>query len=88
MASGREVHLADLPPELSRDVIETAERSESDWKELLQRWARNELVQGKQHILDQATPAARGTPPPTMAFVPRAPASFQRKCMEPPRPLQ
>ena len=57
MASGREVHLADLPPELSRDVIETAERSESDWKELLQRWARNELVQGKQHILDQATPA-------------------------------
>ena len=57
MASGREVHLADLPPELSRDVVETAQRSESDWKELLQRWARNELVQGKQHILDQATPA-------------------------------
>jgi two-component system, NtrC family, nitrogen regulation response regulator GlnG len=57
MASGREVHLADLPPELSRDVVDSAERNEADWKELLQRWARNELVQGKQHILEQATPA-------------------------------
>ena len=58
MASGREVHLSDLPPELSKvEPEQAAERSEADWKELLQRWARNELVQGKHHILQQATPA-------------------------------
>ena len=58
MASGRDVHLSDLPPELSRsEMAEAAERGEADWKELLQRWARNELVQGKHHILQQATPA-------------------------------
>lgn len=57
MASGREVHLSDLPPELSRNTEEPMKRGEADWKELLQRWARSELVQGKQHILEQATPA-------------------------------
>ena len=36
----------------------------------------------------QAAPAANGTPPPTIALVPRAPASAHCKCMEPPRPLQ
>jgi hypothetical protein len=35
-----------------------------------------------------AAPAAIGTPPPTIALVPRQPASGQRKCIEPPRPLQ
>ncbi len=58
MASGRDVHLSDLPPELSKsEMAQAAERGEADWKELLQRWARNELVQGKDHILQQATPA-------------------------------
>jgi len=57
MASGRDVHLSDLPPELSQATVETAERGEADWRELLQRWARNELVQGKNHILQQAIPA-------------------------------
>jgi two-component system nitrogen regulation response regulator GlnG len=58
MASGRDVHLADLPPELSKGTAETPERGgDADWQELLQRWARNELVQGKDHILQQATPA-------------------------------
>ena len=36
----------------------------------------------------QALPAAIGTPPPTMALVPSAPASNHCRCMEPPRPLQ
>lgn len=58
MASGRDVHLADLPPELSRGAIEApAKEGGADWRELLQHWARNELVQGKDHILQQATPA-------------------------------
>src|SRR6266702_282109 len=33
-----------------------------------------------------AEPAANGTPPPTIAFVPMAPASRHRRCIEPPRP--
>jgi two-component system nitrogen regulation response regulator GlnG len=58
MASGREVHLSDLPPELSKgESQQAAARGDADWQELLQRWARNELVQGKHHILQQATPA-------------------------------
>ncbi len=56
MASGREVHLTDLPPELNKDAGPVAEDSEADWRVLLRNWARNELVQGKNHILDQATP--------------------------------
>jgi two-component system nitrogen regulation response regulator GlnG len=56
MASGREVHLTDLPPELNRESTLTPQSNESDWKTLLHNWARNELVQGKRHILEQATP--------------------------------
>jgi len=29
-----------------------------------------------------------GAPPPTMALVPIAPASAQRRCIEPPRPRE
>jgi two-component system nitrogen regulation response regulator GlnG len=57
MASGREVHLSDLPPELGKDSSPVAESEASDWRDLLHRWARNELVQGKHHILQEATPA-------------------------------
>ena len=35
---------------------------------------------------DHAKPAACGTPPPTMALVPMAPASFHCRCIDPPRP--
>ena len=35
-----------------------------------------------------AKPAAWGTPPPTMALVPIAPASRHCRCIEPPRPRQ
>ena len=57
MASGREVHLSDLPPELGKRSGTVNETHRSDWRELLQEWARNELVQGKHHILQDATPA-------------------------------
>jgi len=60
MASGREVHLSDLPPELgsiSEPIVATGtESAETDWRELLHQWARNELLQGKHRILEQATP--------------------------------
>jgi two-component system nitrogen regulation response regulator GlnG len=58
MASGREVHLGDLPPELGKGSVKAAEGPEqTDWRELLFRWARNELIQGKSQILQEATPA-------------------------------
>jgi two-component system nitrogen regulation response regulator GlnG len=56
MASGREVHLGDLPPELGKHPAASPEGQRTDWRELLGEWARNELVQGKHQILDQATP--------------------------------
>lgn len=57
MASGREVHLTDLPPELGREVTQTASDRDAGWQELLESWAKSELVKGKQQILEQATPA-------------------------------
>jgi two-component system nitrogen regulation response regulator GlnG len=57
MASGREVHLSDLPPELGKVSSKVVATEQSDWPDLLFRWARNELVQGKQQILQEAVPA-------------------------------
>jgi two-component system nitrogen regulation response regulator GlnG len=57
MASGREIHLADLPPELGRRSTEVSADDEADWQTLLAQWARNQLVSGKQHILREAMPA-------------------------------
>ncbi|WP_372965584.1 nitrogen regulation protein NR(I) [Marinobacter sp.] len=56
MASGREIHVADLPPEL-RDQAE----SENDaigqtWQEGLRSWAEQELKRGKKSVLDKAVP--------------------------------
>jgi two-component system nitrogen regulation response regulator GlnG len=57
MASGREVHLSDLPPELGTSSMRPEADAQLDWPELLFRWARNELLQGKQQILQDAVPA-------------------------------
>lgn len=57
MASGREIHLSDLPPELGRTEEATGADQETHWQELLCQWARNELVSGKNHILREAVPA-------------------------------
>jgi len=57
MASGREIHLSDLPPELGKPTTPAVEERQTDWRDLLSSWARNQLVQGKHHILRQATPA-------------------------------
>ncbi|MEE4278609.1 MAG: nitrogen regulation protein NR(I) [Halieaceae bacterium] len=56
MASGREIHLSDLPPELGRSAESSAPESEASWRELLCQWARNELVGGKHQILKEAVP--------------------------------
>jgi two-component system nitrogen regulation response regulator GlnG len=56
MASGREVHLADLPPELGIQSAPGATDDESEWRDQLHKWASNELVQGKHDILSEAVP--------------------------------
>lgn len=53
MASGREVHLDDLPRELQR---QPRTGQESKWQESLAVWAINELEQGNEAILNKATP--------------------------------
>ena len=54
MASSREVHLADLPPEFSAQ--ETASSTRGNWTEGLQEWADQQLSLGNTGILNQATP--------------------------------
>ncbi len=53
MASGREIHLDDLPREL-RDIEPM--KLESGWQEALASWAHRELAEGAAMILDKATP--------------------------------
>ena len=57
MASGREIHVSDLPPELGTSITHPSISEESDWREQLYRWAHNELIHGKQQILQEAVPA-------------------------------
>ena len=54
MASGREVHIADLPPELL--ATEQGESSRGDWLELLRAWADSEVRRGNGRLLDTALP--------------------------------
>jgi two-component system nitrogen regulation response regulator GlnG len=54
MASGREVHLGDLPPELGQaPAVETDGNS---WQDQLRAWAHAQLAQGEQQLLEQALP--------------------------------
>jgi two-component system nitrogen regulation response regulator GlnG len=57
MASGREVHISDLPPELGQRRGVSLPAGDQDWREQLTEWARDELLHGKQHILKGAVPA-------------------------------
>lgn len=55
MASGQDVHIEDLPPELH--LGEAAESVAGDWQLSLRSWAREALDQGKSALLDEAMPA-------------------------------
>tara|TARA_R110001599_G_scaffold353459_1_gene592478 strand:+ start:185026 stop:186468 length:1443 start_codon:yes stop_codon:yes gene_type:complete len=57
MASGREIHLGDLPPELGQTSTQTTSSDPSDWRDMLSIWARAELLHGKEQILRDALPA-------------------------------
>lgn len=54
MASGREIHVSDLPPELvAQDDVPTVSQN---WQEGLRNWAELELKRGKKGILEVAVP--------------------------------
>ncbi|GLQ33501.1 nitrogen regulation protein NR(I) [Litoribrevibacter albus] len=54
MASGREVHIGDLPPELLDE--QEVQTSTSNWEAALRNWADQELAKGKKGVLDDAVP--------------------------------
>jgi two-component system nitrogen regulation response regulator GlnG len=54
MASGNEIQLSDLPPEL-REAQPTA-HSGDDWQAQLRRWAERHLAAGEDGLLDAAVP--------------------------------
>lgn len=56
MASSREIHLSDLPPELLPESISPVELPAKNWEDGLQSWAETQLMMGKQNILDEAQP--------------------------------
>jgi two-component system nitrogen regulation response regulator GlnG len=67
MASGPEVHMEDLPPELkesaaqssveeSHDEAEPPPSGRKEWEQALKTWARRELSTGKSAILENAVP--------------------------------
>lgn len=56
MASGREVLVSDMPPELA-DQQAVEEVTTSNWELALRNWADQQLSSGRQSILDTAVPA-------------------------------
>lgn len=56
MASGREIHMDDLPPELKPEAAQTRSGISEDWESALTRWAEQRLSSGEQDLLGDATP--------------------------------
>jgi two-component system nitrogen regulation response regulator GlnG len=56
MAPGREIHIADLPPEILEQQSESGVVS-GNWEQALRGWAEKELARGHERLLDEATPA-------------------------------
>jgi len=55
MASGREIHLTDLPPELAGAQTEAVQAH--DWERALRQWADQTLARGQHQLLSEAVPA-------------------------------
>ena len=53
MATGREIHIQDLPPEL---LVEDSSVREIEWEESLRRWLETQLSKDAGRVLDTATP--------------------------------
>lgn len=56
MASGSEIHIEDLPPELLAETALVQEDGAS-WEDALEQWVNKRLVSGESDILSDATPA-------------------------------
>jgi len=56
MAASREIHLSDLPPELSPQNINPQDSASQNWEEGLQNWANTQLKMGKEDILADIQP--------------------------------
>jgi two-component system nitrogen regulation response regulator GlnG len=56
MASGQEVHITDLPPELSNQATEKSNSEHPLWQTSLEQWTLTELKQGEQNVLANALP--------------------------------
>ncbi len=63
MASGQEIHISDLPSELTTPhvpkntpEIKTQGAEETTWQSSLQSWARRALNEGKENLLGEAVP--------------------------------
>lgn len=54
MASGNEIHIADLPPELRREA--DADRPVDEWEDAFRRWAEASLSRGDTRLLKGAVP--------------------------------
>jgi two-component system nitrogen regulation response regulator GlnG len=54
MASGKEIHVEDLPPELRE--AHKAEQPEVNWSSALRQWTRGALNAGRSALLDEALP--------------------------------
>ncbi|MBL3526082.1 MAG: nitrogen regulation protein NR(I) [gamma proteobacterium endosymbiont of Lamellibrachia anaximandri] len=52
MASGQEIHIEDLPPELRQG--ESRSEISGDWRQLLRAWTRSRLQSGAEALLDEA----------------------------------
>ena len=59
MAAGREIHTADLPPELTLPT--RASVVSTDWQSGLAAWARDEIARGATDLLDRALPCFEKT---------------------------
>jgi two-component system nitrogen regulation response regulator GlnG len=59
MASGREIHVGDLPPDLRERP--GSQPGTVHWVDALSLWATQTLVEGERHILDTAVPAFERT---------------------------
>ncbi|PKG40860.1 nitrogen regulation protein NR(I) [Psychromonas sp. Urea-02u-13] len=56
MASGQEVHINDLPPELSAQETHSDDSETPLWQKNLQQWTLTSLKQGEENILSEALP--------------------------------
>ena len=53
MASGRDIHKNDLPPELTEAI---SSENSSNWEDKLRKWAELSLIKGESNLLASATP--------------------------------